>query len=742
MIADQTRGPSLEILLTHIRQLTEQPQIIGLSATMSDLGGLDSWLDADVIDVQGRPVPLWEGVVFRAGPSELENMESGERRSGPDLVSAPTSQSVRASDGKLGTAHRILLAEGLSKQTLIFRTQVDATISTAKELAYVLPTDPVDPEVRIRINELEETRVSDFLSQWIDKRVAYHNAGLSLEERRLIEGLFREGIIRVLITTSTLAAGVNTPADVVILLDYKRYDPRHRSNVAIPVTEYKNSVGRAGRFGISSEGHSYLVVDSQNETRLVENHYLHGQAERVRSSMPAVADVGALVLKLLSLGLITSEDELRDSIRRSFAYNHHFQSEDEKDNFLRQFMESLWDLEANDLVQRESAGLSVTDLGKAASASGVSLTSFYELLNVLNAPAMTADSVSDLIPHICKLGEFQARRPYDDDQRVTMLNEWVSGKPISQIIDTYSGRYEIGAGHIRTIGETAFWMLNTAAHIAEVPGLLAEGTAISKGLTELAQRCKFGVPSQVAPIAELRVLHRSELNLLVNNSTGKMLDTFHKILDAKADDFVGILSLQQVERLQTAILDQIGESVSRRRSGHAVRAEKFSGLRPLIEMCYDQQGTDFEIALAQLLNVQYIDLKVNRFVKQRTGQPDLEMTGSLGTIVIQVTASEDDKKPVNWAKAREVLASVGYSGQASNFVTVARPGFHDVAIGNANEMAQRGDQHLLLIPLTELVEVLLSEIEGTTPSGSLLSVLEGERGHFVAEERDDLLRGT
>ena len=255
---------------------------------------------------------------------------------------------------------------------------------------------------------MEETRVSDFLSQWIDKRVAYHNAGLSLEERRLIEGLFREGVIRVLVTTSTLAAGVNTPADVVIMLDYKRFDPIQRSNVAIRVTEYKNCVGRAGRFGISSEGCSYLVADTQNETRLVGPNYLHGQAERVRSSMPAAPDKGVLVLKLLSLRLISSEDELKDSIRHSFAYNQYFQNEDERAHFLEEFTEVLGDLESNGLVCRDSAGLSVTDLGKVASASGVSLTSFYALLNILKDPAMTVSGVTDLMPRVCTLGEFQA----------------------------------------------------------------------------------------------------------------------------------------------------------------------------------------------------------------------------------------------------------------------------------------------------------------------------------------------
>ena len=121
MIADRTRGPSLEILLANIRQLAEQPQIIGLSATMSDLGGLDSWLDADVVDIQRRPVPLWEGIAYPVGSSELENIETKESKPGPDLASIAIPQLQWSPGSKLDIAYRILLAEGESKQALIFR---------------------------------------------------------------------------------------------------------------------------------------------------------------------------------------------------------------------------------------------------------------------------------------------------------------------------------------------------------------------------------------------------------------------------------------------------------------------------------------------------------------------------------------------------------------------------------------------------------------------------------------------
>ena len=734
MIADRTRGPSLEILLTHILQMAEQPQIIGLSATISDLGGLHSWLDADVVDVQARPVPLWEGIAFPGGSSELENVESRKRQPSPDLTSVMVPQSTWSTGSKLDVIYKILVAEGLSRQTLVFRTRVDDTASTARNLAHVLPADPVTSEVRARISSLETTRVSQFLNQWIDKRVAYHNAGLSLEDRRLVEQLFREGYIRVLVTTSTLAAGINTPADVVIVADYKRYDFSRKTSVPIPVEEYKNSVGRAGRFGMSSEGRSYLIVDRRNETNLVRTNFILGLPRRLKSSIPDTPDLGALALQLLSLGLITSEDDLRDSIRRSFAFNHFFETEQDRENFLTQFMESLGDLAANGLTDYQCGQIIVTDLGEVASSSGMSLTSFHELLNTLTK--ITADSfrIKNLLSPICKLSEFRSLRPYDANERAKALSEWLMGRPTSEIIEEYSGQYEIGAGHIRRIGETAAWIVNTATGIADVAELVVDGERLADKLTELAQRCKFGAPSEVIPIAELGVLHRSELNLLVKNSTGRVLDTPHKILDCELKEFVGILSPRRVQMLKAEILDRIDESLSNRKFGHVSRADRFGTLRPLVERCYDEHGTGFEVALEQILDSDFVDIEVHRFSQQRTGQPDLEILGSQGTVVIQATASEDDQKPVNWAKAREVLASVGYSGQASNFVTVARPCFHDVAIGNANEIAARGDQRLLLIPLTELMEILLAEVEGKVASGSLLRVLEGAHGHFAAEE--------
>lgn len=47
--------------------------------------------------------------------------------------------------------------------------------------------------------------------------VGYHNGGLSMKDRSLVEGLFLNGDLQVLCTTNTLAHGINLPAHTVVI---------------------------------------------------------------------------------------------------------------------------------------------------------------------------------------------------------------------------------------------------------------------------------------------------------------------------------------------------------------------------------------------------------------------------------------------------------------------------------------------------------------------------------------------
>ena len=133
-------------------------------------------------------------------------------------------------------------------------------------------------------------------------------------------------------------------------------------------------------------------------------------------------------------------------------------------------------------------------------------------------------------------------------------------------------------------------------------------------------------PIEVIPIAKLRALQRSEV-LIVNNVRGYQFTSFHDILDTPFTEFTGILSPQRIKNLKNAILEQIGETLGRRRAGHLTRSDKHAHLFPLIQRVYDCEGEELERALEELLNAPTLYLKARSFTLQRSGQPDLEIPG-------------------------------------------------------------------------------------------------------------------
>ena len=62
LIGDQDRGPTLEIVLTKLKLLEQKPQILALSATVTNAHEISSWLGSELVESDWRPVPLWEGV--------------------------------------------------------------------------------------------------------------------------------------------------------------------------------------------------------------------------------------------------------------------------------------------------------------------------------------------------------------------------------------------------------------------------------------------------------------------------------------------------------------------------------------------------------------------------------------------------------------------------------------------------------------------------------------------------------
>jgi helicase len=90
----------------------------------------------------------------------------------------------------------------------------------------------------------------------------------------------------VIVSTITLAAGVNLPADKVVVADVRRWDPMLRTLVPIDISEYKSCAGRAGRLGKRTIGESFLLAKEAGEAGLLANKYILGRPEILESAVP------------------------------------------------------------------------------------------------------------------------------------------------------------------------------------------------------------------------------------------------------------------------------------------------------------------------------------------------------------------------------------------------------------------------------------------------------------------------
>lgn len=122
----------------------------------------------------------------------------------------------------------------------------------------------LSPEANNRLNEvcayISDRLGDDFpLVDYIPKGFAFHHGQLPRDVRAEIEYAFREGWIRVLTSTTTLAEGVNLPITTFILANYKMQLGR---NVPwyLEKKDFRNMIGRAGRAIYDTEGQIVFMI--------------------------------------------------------------------------------------------------------------------------------------------------------------------------------------------------------------------------------------------------------------------------------------------------------------------------------------------------------------------------------------------------------------------------------------------------------------------------------------------------
>merc|ERR1719277_2665653 len=152
------------------------------------------------------------------------------------------------------------------KPTLIFVSSRRQTRLTALDIIAFMTTDPDEDTklfTKMEPHELQyaQRRVTDAsLKECLAYGIGIHHAGLPERDRKVVEELFVESKILVLISTSTLAWGVNFPAHLVIIKGTEYYDGQLKRYVDFPITDVLQMMGRAGRPQFDTEARAVVMV--------------------------------------------------------------------------------------------------------------------------------------------------------------------------------------------------------------------------------------------------------------------------------------------------------------------------------------------------------------------------------------------------------------------------------------------------------------------------------------------------
>ncbi|MCF7799317.1 hypothetical protein K9M74_05425 [Candidatus Woesearchaeota archaeon] len=154
------------------------------------------------------------------------------------------------------------------------------------------------------------------LSLCIRQGIAFHHAGLASKQRELVEDAFREGIIKIICSTPTLAAGLDMPAFRTIIRDTKRFG--NRGMVPIPVLEYEQMAGRAGRPGKEDYGEAILIAKNENDLEELRETYIRGQVEDIFSKLAVEPVLRTYILSLVATKFVTNAQELYSFFEKTF----------------------------------------------------------------------------------------------------------------------------------------------------------------------------------------------------------------------------------------------------------------------------------------------------------------------------------------------------------------------------------------------------------------------------------------
>ncbi|XP_054015016.1 DNA polymerase theta [Hylaeus anthracinus] len=312
LVGDPNRGYLLELLLTKLKYMTLRDkniniQLIGMSATLPNLSMLADWLDAELYKTEFRPIPLNEQC--KIGKNIYDSKLHLIRSLTPMAeLTMDTDDVLHLCIETISDGHSVLIFCPTKNWCEKLAEQIAATFfklgQKNTQLGETLRQQLDSTLISETLEQLKRSPVGldNVLKNTVSFGVAFHHAGLTMDERDIIEGSFRSGSLRVLIATSTLSSGVNLPARRVIVRS-----PMFGGKLLDSLT-YKQMIGRAGRMGKDTAGESILICKS-TEQKAAES-LLSATLEPIMSCLEDVEPLIRALLEAIASEVVYTQSDL------------------------------------------------------------------------------------------------------------------------------------------------------------------------------------------------------------------------------------------------------------------------------------------------------------------------------------------------------------------------------------------------------------------------------------------------
>lgn len=546
LINDPDRGPTLEVLLARLRTLNPSAQFIALSATIRNSSEIAEWLGAEHVQSDWRPVELKEGILYGKAVRFLDGSVR-EVEAEADAVGSLVADSVKGGG-----------------QCLVFVNTRKSTESAAERLRPVVAR-LLSPEEAEALGQLAKTRgdeepssIEGRIARCVTSGVAFHHAGLTNDQRTRIEAAFKKGLLKAIVATPTLAAGINLPARRVVIRDLWRYD-QAEGNAPIPVLEYKQMAGRAGRPRYDTVGEAVCIARSWDDRDRILTEYLTAEPEEIRSKVGSEAALRVHALASVAMGFAADEQALLGFFGKTFLAQQQSSWALEAGvrhvlDFLRHegFLEADGREAAGGAVEHERSERSTSGPGLKATPFGRRTSELY--IDPLSAVALR-DALKraerDVIPFgvlhaVCRCPDMRTlylRRGDDwleaeaverekqllvemptgsdfewflgEVKTALLLENWIDEAPVEAI----ERRFDVYPGDVHAKVETAEWL---AYAMRELAAIFNPGAA--RAVDEVHVRVKHGVKRELLPLIRLsgvgrvraRALHASGFKTLAD----------------------------------------------------------------------------------------------------------------------------------------------------------------------------------------------------------------------------------